>query len=65
MRLEYSVEAQRLLPFAAKQCRNPIVVTRSSNGRAIRAAAISLSLAMCLIIILTAVWVYPLKYTHV
>ena len=40
MRLEYGLEAQRLLPYAAKNGRKPIVVTRSSIGLAIRAASL-------------------------
>jgi hypothetical protein len=52
MRLEYSLEAQRLLPYLpAKNDRKPIVVTRSSIAWPFVQRAYSLSLAMGLTVI--------------
>jgi hypothetical protein len=62
MRLEYSVEAQRLLPYCCQgwseaQRRN-IEALLPGHG----AAAYSLSLAMGLTTILTTIWVCPPKF---
>jgi hypothetical protein len=54
MRLEYSLEAQRLLPYLPpRMIGSPIVVTRSSIAWRFVQRAYSLSLAMGLTVILT------------